>query len=201
MPIPDGMPFLAPLKAMVEAIDVRIPLESNLARLLETLAHDLNYSRVALAIINPERNVLKLSLTHDGSKQERDTYLPGEGVSGQVLATGKPMILSRIKDFPDFLNYAGRSKEEMASLSFICVPIADSSRSGEQRTVLGVLSVDLPLAQQEILEQHRLFLEIVAGLIYKQVASLQEQLVRTERQKNLNSPNPNSNAFRLFRIL
>jgi Nif-specific regulatory protein len=179
----ESMPFLTTLGKVLSQIDPHLPLESSLAGLLDTIAKDHGYLRLAVAIIHPQTKALKLSLTHDGSKQEKDTYSPGQGISGQVLATGKTMVLERIKDHPEFLNFAGRTPEQLSSTSFICVPIHEPFKDGHERNVLGVLSIDLPQGTGDQLATHRLFLEIIATIIARQVAYLQEHMIIAERLK------------------
>jgi Nif-specific regulatory protein len=177
-------PFLNTLNKVLNQIDPHLPLESSLSGLLDTIARDHGYTRLALAIIHPQTKALKLSLSHDGSRQERDTYSPGQGISGQVMDSGKTMVLERIKDHPEFLNYAGRTPEQLSNTSFICVPIHEQPKEGQERHVLGVLSVDLPLTTIEHLATQQLFLEIIATIIARQVAYLQEHMIITERLKS-----------------
>ncbi|MFW6325080.1 MAG: sigma 54-interacting transcriptional regulator, partial [Desulfovibrionales bacterium] len=184
----EPLQFLGPLKTILRQIDPNIPLESSLENLLETIAAHQGYHRIALAIIHPQTKALKLSLTHDGSKQEKDTYFPGQGISGQVLETGETIVLERIKDSPDFLNFAGRTLEELSNSSFICVPIPEPFKDKDQRSVLGVLSVDLPLSSSETLVNHKIFLEILAAIIARQVAYLQEHMIIAERLKTQGMP-------------
>jgi Nif-specific regulatory protein len=188
------MHFLSTLHEILNKIDPHLPLESSLSGMLETIAVEHGYLRMALAIIHPQTKALKLSLTHGGSRQQRDTYAPGEGISGQVMASGKPMVLERVKDHPEFLNFAGRSPEQLSSMSFICVPIREQLRNGPEHTVLGVLSVDLPQDTSERLAVHRTFLEVIAAIIARQVAYLQEHMIIAERLKihGLTRPGPAS---------
>jgi Nif-specific regulatory protein len=178
-----SMPFLNTLNKVLNQIDPHLPLESSLSGMLDTIAKDHGYMRLALAIIHPETGALKLSLTHAESKQVKDTYSPGQGISGQVLASGKTMVLERIDDHPEFLNYAGRTPEQLSNTAFICVPITEPFKDGQERNVLGVLSVDLPPDTRERLTTHQHFLEIIATIIARQVAYLQEHMIIAERLK------------------
>ena len=166
---------LAALRHILHELSPGAPLEESLGGLLKALSKQMGYLRVFLAILDPEAENLRLSLSHSPTRFVPATYTPGKGVVGQVYETGKPCIIPKLSENSEFLNKAfGRSQEELESLAFICVPIV-SQRLGVAE-VLGTLSADLPVQGGEFLEQHREFLEVVADLIANQVAQLQEEM-------------------------
>jgi Nif-specific regulatory protein len=166
---------LAALRHILHELSPGAPLEESLGGLLKALSKQMGYLRVFLAILDPEAENLRLSLSHSPTRFVPATYTPGKGVVGQVYETGKPCIIPKLSENSEFLNKAfGRSQEELESLAFICVPVV-SQRLGVAE-VLGTLSADLPVQGGESLEQHREFLEVVADLIANQVAQLQEEM-------------------------
>ncbi|PVU72097.1 hypothetical protein DDW07_02600, partial [Acidilobus sp. SCGC AC-742_E15] len=59
------------------------------------------------------------------------SYLIGQGITGQVVKTGKPIIVPVMKDDPNFLNLAfGRPFQELSELSFISVPVLRKNSEG-----------------------------------------------------------------------
>ena len=163
------------LRRLLDELAPQAPLEEALGSLLKVLAKEQGYVRAFLAIMDPESESLRLSLTHSPSKSDQVTYSPGQGVIGQVFETGKAVVVPRMSENKEFLNKAfGRPEEELASLAFVCVPII-SRTSGEPET-LGTMSVDLPLMPLEALEDHRRLLEVAAAMIANQVARLQEEM-------------------------
>lgn len=172
--------FLDAIRDILARMRPDSPLESSLEAVLRVLSQKMGYVRGFLAIHDPKSRSLKLSLTHGPGKASQVSYAEGQGVTGQVLATGEAVIVPRISEHPDFLNLAfGRDAREMSRLAFVCVPVVHQSQSGE-RDILGVLSADLPAMPLPDLEAHRQFLEVVAGIIAHQVARLQEDLAREQ---------------------
>jgi Nif-specific regulatory protein len=174
---------LGALKEILRQMRPDFGLETSLKAVLRILSDNLGYVRNFLAIHDAKSQSLKLSLTHGRQKATQVSYAVGQGVTGQVLATGEAIVVPRISEHPEFLNWAfGRDEEEKSSLAFICVPVVQEKLSEDetQRDILGVLSVDLPAAPVQILETHREFLEVVARIIAHQVARLQEDMAREQ---------------------
>jgi Nif-specific regulatory protein len=175
--------YLLTLKNILDGLGRKGGLEENLNGLLTTMAREVGYVRSFLAITDTEDESLKLSLSYSPSKADSVSYAPGHGVVGQVFETGETVVVQRISDNSDFLNLAfGRSEEEMARLSFICVPIIGHSRGKAE--IVGVLSADLHMLPKDELEGHRRFLEVVASAIAHQVALLQEEMAAQRQMLN-----------------
>ncbi|KAB1443252.1 sigma-54-dependent Fis family transcriptional regulator [Pseudodesulfovibrio senegalensis] len=167
--------YLTTLKQVQEELSKQVPLEESLNHLLKILARDMGYVRAFMVIMDPKTENLKLSLTYSPAAADEVTYSPGRGVIGRVFEAGEPIIVPRMSDDPEFLNKAfGRSKEELAKLGFICVPIINRSKIGTD--IIGALSVDVPLIPMDDMRGHESFLEVVAGFIAHQVAQLQEEM-------------------------
>lgn len=173
--------YLNTIREILARLRPDLPLENNLEAVLRILSQNLGYVRNFLAIYDAHSRSLKLSLTHGPGKAAQVSYAEGQGVTGRVLTTGEVVIVPRISEHPDFLNLAfGRSPVEMSSLAFVCVPVVHEAHDDEKREILGVLSVDLPTVSQDVLETHRQFLEVIAGIIAQQVARLQEDMAREQ---------------------
>ncbi len=54
---------------------------------------------------------------------QRARYHVGEGVTGRVVATGKPVVVPQISREPLFLNRAGRRRPKAREITVVCVPI------------------------------------------------------------------------------
>ena len=59
----------------------------------------------------------------NAAEQARGHYAAGEGVTGTVIRTGRPMVVSDVSDEPLFLNRTRSRNLRRDSVSFICVPI------------------------------------------------------------------------------
>jgi len=100
------------------------------------------------------------------SEMERGRYKAGEGITGRVLASGKPVIVPRISSEPLFLGRTkALDKAEKSQTSFMCVPVL------LQGVVVGTLSVNTPYVDDESLQEDVRLLSIVAAMIAQDVAS------------------------------
>ncbi|CCO22074.1 sigma 54-interacting transcriptional regulator [Maridesulfovibrio hydrothermalis] len=168
--------YLSTLNEILDSVAPHNDLEPSLNSILEILSKDLHFQRAFLAIMDPESEKLKLSITHSPAKDYSATYSPGKGVVGRVYETGKSVVIPRMSEDTELLNKAfNRSEEELNTLSFICVPVK-SATSDEKQEVLGTLSVDSPILPMDNLLEHMQFLEVVAALISNQVSRLQEEM-------------------------
>ncbi len=159
---------------LASTLDLREALE----RALSVLSERFELKRGTITIFNPRTGEIQIEVAHGLSEEarRRGRYRPGEGITGEVVATGQPIIVPQISEDPRFLNRTrSRREDEKKSLSFICVPI----KSGGQ--VLGTLSVDRPTADTAELGENLRFLTIVSGLIAQTVAKL--QALEEERAK------------------
>ncbi len=94
-------------------------------------------------------------------QKRRGEYELGEGVTGQVVATGEPRIVADISEEPDFLDRVGSRASAVGSeqLSYFCVPITIGER------VVGALSVTKPYEDEPTLAADgRLFSILTANI-------------------------------------
>src|SRR6188508_2297943 len=100
----------------------------------------------------------------------------GEGITGKVVESGKPIVVPRISKEPAFLNLAPRRPEHpKQELSFICVPISLN------RQAVGALAVDLRFQPDRDYDSSVKFLGIVSSMI-AQALNIQ-RIVEDERRK------------------
>lgn len=95
-----------------------------------------------------------------GEEESKGVYDLGEGITGKVVETGKPVMLNRASDDPDFLQRTRELKFGLdQELSFICVPIMRGSK------VLGTISAERIYDSMRLLEQDVELLSSLAGVI------------------------------------
>ena len=87
-------------------------------------------------------------------------YRVGEGITGQVVQSGKPIVVPRVSREPAFLHRAAR-RPELAhqELSFVCVPIVLNRRA------VGALAIDLKFKADRNFDRSVKFLGVVASMI------------------------------------
>lgn len=133
------------------------------ARVMTLISERLSMHRGALSILDESTGRLRTEAASGFTDDEmhRGTYALGEGITGNVVATGQSRVIADLSTEPDFLNRTGR--RDLASsggqISFLCVPIRIEGRTA------GALSVDKPFISAEQLRQDQVFLEIVSAFL------------------------------------
>nr|WP_309474807.1 sigma 54-interacting transcriptional regulator [Dissulfurirhabdus thermomarina] len=163
-------------RALVAAAD----LKAALREVMEILAARMGMSRGTVTIVNPRTGALEIEVAHGLSAEarRRGRYRIGEGITGQVVATGKPLVVPRISEEPRFLNRT-RSRGDLhrKDISFLCVPI----QAG--RETIGALSVDRLFDGTVSFEEDLRLLTIISGLVAQTVSRL--QAINAEREQLL----------------
>jgi Nif-specific regulatory protein len=147
---------------------------------LESFAENMGMKYGTITLLNRKTGEILIEAAHGLSAQQarRGCYKLGEGVTGQVVLTGKPMIIPRTSESPLFLDRTRRGRRE--DTSFICVPI----KVGPE--VVGALSVDRLHQETMDLDADARLLAIIAAMIAQAV-----KLRRTaqEEQERLSEEN------------
>jgi Nif-specific regulatory protein len=142
-------------------------------RVLEILEALAGMKRGAISILKPGNTELAVDVSRGMTKNEklRGRYRLGEGVTGRVVATGKPIAVPRVSEEPTFLDKTGaRQGLSKSDLAFLCVPIM------ADKVVVGALSVDRVATDRgEDLEGELKFVEAVADLLAQVVLARRQQ--------------------------
>ena len=172
------------LYEITKAIHSTLDLRKALYRVLDLLSEYLGMNRGSITLLNPDTSEIYIEVAHGISTtaKTKGRYKLGEGVTGRVIESGRPMAVPQIKEEPLFLDRTGaRSRMDKSKISFICVPIK------EGRRVIGALSADRIFEGSSPLEEDLRLLAIISGLI-AQKASLLEKINREKdqlREENL----------------
>jgi Nif-specific regulatory protein len=146
---------------------------SLLDRVLDVLETEMAMSRGTFTLRNADSDIFQIEATRIPEEaKQRGRYRLGEGITGKVASTGKPVIVPDIRNEPEFLNRTQTRKDVVTA--FICVPIIHQSR------VIGTLSVDRSTAPTEELERDESFLKLLADLLAEVVYSIREGLAARE---------------------
>lgn len=122
------------------------------------------------------RIIASYGVNEDGAR--RVSYRLGEGITGRVAETGKPIIVPQISREPMFMDRLGvRRNSRQEELSFICVPVLIN------RQPVGVLGVDLRYRTELDFQETTTFLSIVASMIAQAIKV--EHLVESDKQRLL----------------
>ncbi len=160
-----------------EALNAHLELKKSLYTVLDILSNSLDMARGTITLLDPVRNEIRIEVAHGLTRRamQQVRYKPGEGITGRVIQTGKPVSIPKISEEPLFLNrtVARKSKKDL-ELSFICVPI----KKGRQ--IIGALSVDKPYDPKYSLKKAEKLLSVVATMVARHVINL--ETIRLEKQ-------------------
>jgi Nif-specific regulatory protein len=143
--------------------------------MMQIISDKLNMRRGTLVLLDESTGRLRteaaVGLTPD--EMERGKYALGEGITGNVVATGRPRIVADVRKEPDFLNKTGRfnPSTDEGQISFLCVPIKIEGRT------TGALSTDKPFVSEEQLKSDYRFLDIV-GAFLSQAIQINRMVMR-----------------------
>ncbi|MDD5100049.1 MAG: sigma 54-interacting transcriptional regulator [Syntrophales bacterium] len=140
-------------------------LRDQIEQALQEMSVRLGMQRGMISLLDRETGAAWLDVAHGVDIQGMDvTYLPGEGITGKVAQTGRPMALANLGKDVQFLDRTGaRRNLNRSELAFLCVPIIYDNR------VVGVLSADKVARQVENLDRELAMLSSVAELLAKAV--------------------------------
>jgi Nif-specific regulatory protein len=133
--------------------------------------------RGTILLLSPDGTELVVEVGHRLPEQRRRAarFRTGEGITGRVVQTGRPAIVPKVSEEPEFLDRVhGRQKTTDGEISFICVPI----KIGNE--VVGALSADRAYEEGASLEEDMRLLSVVASMVAKDVQS--RRLAAAERQ-------------------
>jgi Nif-specific regulatory protein len=154
---------LAILTQIGQMLSSTLELRDAFAKMMQIISEKLHMRRGALVLLDESTGRLRteaaVGLTSE--EMERGKYALGEGITGNVVATGRARIIPDMRTEPDFLNRTGRLTHEAINspVSFLCVPIKIEGRTA------GALSVDKPFTTDQDLANNQRFLEIVSALL------------------------------------
>ena len=160
-----------------------LDLKASLERIMTILARLMGMRRGTISLLNPETSEVQVEIAHGLSPEarQRGRYRLGEGVTGQVVATGRAVVVPAVSREPLFLNRTrARGDLSKLDLAFICVPILAEGRA------IGTLSVDRPAGGLSAEEDLRL-LTIVSNMIAQAVGNLRQLKRETERLRAENA--------------
>ncbi len=153
-----------------------------LADVLDTLDRELGLNRGTITLLAPDGNEIRIEAAHNFSEEQsrRITYRIGEGVTGKVMQTGKPVIVPKVSQEPLFLNRFERWNVTKQELSFICVPITIDN------DVIGTISVDKPFEETTPLDDEMRILSIVASMIANDLRTRREAAIERKTLEDEN---------------
>jgi Nif-specific regulatory protein len=166
---------LSTLLDVSQALSGTLDLRPALHRVLEILGKRHGAVRSIVTLLRDEElHVVASDGLDEPTKSVR--YRLGEGITGRVVESGRPVVVPRVSSEPAFLNRASRRSElPHQELSFVCVPILLN------RKAVGALGVDLKFKPERDYDSSVKFLGVVASLVAQAVKI--QRLVEEEKRR------------------
>jgi Nif-specific regulatory protein len=151
---------LSTLLEVSQALSGTLNLKASMHRVLEVLAHHHGAVRGIVSLLHPDGDLRVEASDGLGEASRPARYQVGEGITGKVVQSGKPIVVPRVSREPAFLHRAAR-RPELAhqELSFMCVPILINRRA------VGALAIDLKFKPERTFDRSLKFLVLVASMI------------------------------------
>ncbi len=133
-------------------------LEQSLGIILAVMQRRLKTTRGAVTLYDRDSETIFIHRSFGLSDQEksRGIYAPGEGITGEVVESGHPIVVPHLKEDPRFLNRTQAHREGNGlNASFFCVPIIHAKK------VLGAISGERVYLNRHLLKQD---VELIATL-------------------------------------
>jgi Nif-specific regulatory protein len=183
-----------------QTLDRVLDLREAVGPVLQAMARYAGMLRGTIALLNRETGEISIEAAYglSDSQRERGRYKLGEGVTGKVVATGRPAVVPRISEEPLFLNRTGARKGlRRKDISFICVPI----KLGNE--VIGALSADQLFTETKALDEDVRLLAIIASMIAQAVRLRQSAQEEKQRlmEENLRLQEELKDRFRPANIV
>ena len=126
----------APLPGLLEiarALSRTLDRASAVARLVELLEDDLGTVAATVALHDPDSGDLRVEaasgLARDATRRAR--FRPGEGITGRVFESGRPVVLPDAASEPLFLDRTGllaAARKRRREVAYVAVPIPGERR-------------------------------------------------------------------------
>ncbi|MGA9519918.1 MAG: sigma 54-interacting transcriptional regulator [Myxococcaceae bacterium] len=171
---------LTTLLDVSQALSSTLDLKAALLRVLEKLERHHAVLRGAVMLIDQEQGDIAIHVAMGlDTEGQRARYRLGEGITGRVVQSGKPIVVPQISREPLFLNRAFKRREQKGpELSFICVPII------LDRKAVGALAGDLEFDPRRDYDAVKRFFLVVASVIGQGLKV--HRVLEAERQRLLN---------------
>lgn len=163
-PLPENVRtinYLSLLSDIAHCLSSIADVKESLEAVLSLLARRMHMMQGTITLVSPETGEIRIEASYGLKPAERSRghYMQGEGIIGHVVQSGQPMYISSVSNEPRFLNRTRSRDPGRGDISYICVPIRLN------RQVVGALSVDRLLTDEQQLEEEEQLLFIIAMLL------------------------------------
>src|SRR5947207_10802597 len=172
----DAARLLAMLLEAGRVLSAELSPRAAFAQVLEILKQRHGVVRGAVALLDARSSEIRVEVSAGLSDAGRIArYRLGEGITGRVVETGKPIVVPKVSREPMFLNRAGKRDLQKQEITYLCVPIVVKG------TPVGALGVDLRFKQDRNYDSELRCLGLLASMMAQAIKA--EHLVDDERRR------------------
>ncbi|MGE3510992.1 MAG: sigma 54-interacting transcriptional regulator, partial [Vicinamibacterales bacterium] len=168
---------LSTLLEASQALSNTLDLHDALQRVLEILGRHHGAVRSSVVLLNEDTGDVELEASSGAvTPGKRVRFRLGEGITGQVVQNGKPIVVPRVSREPQFLSRTSdRPELREQELSFICAPIILEGRT------VGAISIDLRHKADRDYNRTAKFLGVVGSMMGQAIKT--HRLIEADRQQ------------------
>jgi len=168
---------LSTLLEASQALSATLDLKEGLQRVLEVLGRHHGAIRSTVVLLNEETGEVEVEASAGAiTPGKRVRYRVGEGITGQVVQTGEPIVVPRVSREPSFLHRAAERPElPDQELSYISAPVTLDGRT------VGAVGIDLRFKADRDYNRTVKFLGVVGSMIAQAVRV--QRLIQADRQR------------------
>ena len=156
-----------------------LELREAFAKIMQVLIDKMDIQRGSLVLLDESTGRLRTEAAVGLTSEEidRGVYALGEGITGNVVATGRARVIPDIRNEPDFLNrtFARDLAKLSTAISFFCIPIKIEGRTA------GALACDKELGDEERLHGDQALLTIIAAFL-SQAIQINRMVMRQKEE-------------------
>jgi len=168
---------LSTLLEASQALSATLDLQQALQRVLEILGRHHGALRSTVVLLNEETGDVEVEAAAGAITPGRKVrYQLGEGITGKVVQSGKPIVVPRVSRELGFLHRISERPElKDQELTYISVPITLDEKT------IGAVGIDLRFKAGRDYNRTAKFVGVVASMIAQAVKT--HRLIRADRQR------------------
>jgi Nif-specific regulatory protein len=173
----DNKDTLSLLFQVSEVVAKSSDLEAAVLSVMEGMAEKVGILQAFLTVLNRNSSKIFIEVAYGltAEQKARGEYKIGEGIIGDVVKTGRPVIIPHISDEPRYLNKTRSTSKLEDEDSFICVPIKAKNQ------IIGTLSTKLKFNSTRSYQNEMQLLTIMASMFARLVRSRQDKIEELEK--------------------
>ncbi len=145
-------------------------------QMLEVLKRQHDMVRGTVSLLDAKTREIRVEISSESSNAgSLARYRLGEGITGRVVESGKPVVVPKVRGEPLFLNRAGKRDLKKQEITYVCVPMVVKGKT------VGALGVDLKFNPDRDYDSELKWIGLVAVMMAQAIKV--EHLIDEERRR------------------